>query len=380
MDREHPDTNAVEKWLVDAAEGRADPAETDRVRRLLSNNPVLRKHVALRLIDESLLREELQIAEAEGLLGDHLVLPGSVRPDRTVSPAAEKDRRVRLGRVRRRGRGGLARRPTGLAAPDVPSVPPPDEGAAVAPADTAGFAVLTQAIDVEWAPGERPLRVGDRIASRSLRIAAGFLQVEFFGGATAVVEGPADLDVRSESRIHCRTGKVRVTVPPQAAGLGVSTGDLELIDLGTEYAVRVGRDGAGEVHVLSGKVDVRKAGGGSLRVVETGAALGFSAQGEFQRAAAGGDEFVGVERLKAIRSTSEAAGLRRWREHSRRWSRDPAAAMYFTFDGQNDFDRQLTGGVAGRTGAADGAIVGCRWAQGRFEGKGCWSSGAPATG
>ena len=44
--------------------------------------------------------------------------------------------------------------------------------------------------------------------------------------------------------------------------------------------------------------------------------------------------------------------------------------MYFTFDGQNDFDRQATGGVAGRTGAADGAIVGCRWAQGRFEGKG----------
>ena len=51
--------------------------------------------------------------------------------------------------------------------------------------------------------------------------------------------------------------------------MALSTGDLELIDLGTEYAVRVGRDGAGEVHVLSGKVDVRKAGGGSLRVVET---------------------------------------------------------------------------------------------------------------
>mgnify|MGYP002780610292 CR=1 FL=1 len=359
MTGDDPRHRLIDEWLVAAAEGRAAPEQGDVVNRLLAEDQALRRYVAQRLIDEALIREELQVAEAESLLGEHAAVPAAPSP--------------RRARVTARALAPVAAACAAVAAcvllwprgDTVAPVPPAPDGLPPA-VDTRAYAVVTHAVNIDWPPGAEPVQPGDRIAERNLRIAGGFLQIEFFGGATAVVEGPAEVEVASESRVRCREGKVRVGVPPQAGGFTLQAGSVELVDPGADLGVRVDRDGAGEVHALSGRVGVRQ--GGAVRLIESGTAVGFSAAGNVTGVAPGPGGFVGLERLRAIKAESAAARYGRWREHSDRWSRDAALAMYFTFDGQAEFDRGLVGRVAGAR--ADGAIVGCRWAQGRFPGKG----------
>ncbi|MBA4192413.1 MAG: iron dicitrate transport regulator FecR [Planctomycetaceae bacterium] len=361
----------LDAWLIDVREARATPDETARISQMLSYRPDLQKYVATRLIDEVLLREELQVAAAESLLGEHIVLPAETPapPRRSISWRAVGYGvvfslcSVALAWLLFGNRGG-------------PNPIAPDGGVASSdPApevlsDTEGVAVLTHAVNVTWGLGVAPIRVGERIAFQSIRIESGYLQVEFFSGVTVVIEGPAEFDVTSPSRCRCRRGKVRVAVPPPATGFTVNTGEIDAVDLGTEFAIRAAGDGTGEVHVLNGKVDMRRVDGAGNRVVAGGRAVQFGAGSGVAELPARPDDFVGAARLRAIKTTSSEVSHRRWTDHSRRWAEDPTLAMYFTFDGQGGADRHLIGKAPAGASLPDGAIVGCRWTEGRFSGKG----------
>ena len=244
-----------------------------------------------------------------------------------------------------------------------------DDAAAQSVLDTEGMAILTQAVNVVWAQGESPARVNDRIAARRLKIASGLLQVEFFSGATVVLEGPADLEIVSDMRCECRYGKLRVDVPPQAIGFTIGGGDVEVVDLGTEFAMRVGDGGTGEVHVLDGKVSVRRIHGDEERLLKHGQAIHFTDSGELAGFAYDGSSFVGATRLGELDRSSRSAARKLWLEHSARWANDPAIALYYNFENQQGTDRRLRGAIANAPPSSDGAIIGCRWTEGRFEGK-----------
>src|SRR5262249_25408854 len=73
----------------------------------------------------------------------------------------------------------------------------------------AGLAVLVRSGRAQWAPTCPPLAVGATLTSGPLRLQAGLVQLEFYSGATLVVEGPADLDLLATNRLRCRAGKLR---------------------------------------------------------------------------------------------------------------------------------------------------------------------------
>ena len=60
-----------------------------------------------------------------------------------------------------------------------------------------GVAIVTRLVDVEWDGDDMAFDVGDALPPGRVAIASGFAQVEFFCGATIVLEGPAELDVES---------------------------------------------------------------------------------------------------------------------------------------------------------------------------------------
>lgn len=106
-----------------------------------------------------------------------------------------------------------------------------------------------------WEASQNPLKVGDGIERRRLRIAGGFVELKFAHGATVLVEGPADFEVRGPQHAFLHQGRAVTRLPEGTQGFVLDSPRGQLVDHGTEFGVMVGPSGDTEVHVLEGKVE-----------------------------------------------------------------------------------------------------------------------------
>ena len=119
-----------------------------------------------------------------------------------------------------------------------------------------GFAVVIQLDGAEWEPGNgrRPSE-GDLLAAGRLVLRSGRMTLGLLSGVTLTVEGPADLELLSIDRVHCRRGKLRTRVPRGAEGFIVSTPGSAVVDLGTEFGLNVADDGKAQLMVFKGEAE-----------------------------------------------------------------------------------------------------------------------------
>lgn len=219
-----------------------------------------------------------------------------------------------------------------------------------------GCAVLTDAVDAEW---ERPIAVGSVMPEGRVRLLTGWAQIEFFSGARVVLEGPSDFELVDTDEGFCREGKLRAFVPPQAQGFVIRAPQVDVIDRGTEFGLRV-EEGRAEVHVFQGKVELQKAD--ARRELAGGRAVRIDREGE--RAIEPDEEaFVSTSQLGRRAVAAAERQYRSWRRHSETVGDDPRLELYYTFEGQETWERGLDG-------EHEGSIVGAHWSQGRWPGKG----------
>ncbi len=243
--------------------------------------------------------------------------------------------------------------------------------------DTA-VAVLTRGAGLKWAPGSQAYRSGDRLPAGHLRLEAGVGQIEFYSGATVVVEGPADLELISETEAHFHKGRIRAHVPPQAVGFRILTPDYQLVDLGTDFGMAVGEDGVSEVHVFDGEVELHGVDGAAeAKKLTTGAALRLQAAHEITGANFSEAVFPNPGMLNDASFQLEAR-YEQWKAFSEELKRDPSLVAYYTFEPAAPWDRVLRNeGQSGDPGL-NGAVVGCQWAQGRWPQKRALDFKSPA--
>lgn len=119
---------------------------------------------------------------------------------------------------------------------------------------------LTVVGDAKWG-AIRPVQAGAvaRIGHR-YQLLEGVAQFQFAGGAQVNLAGPAILHIDGPQQITLHRGRLLAEIPPPAIGFTVKTPAAEVIDLGTQFGVAIGDDGAAEFHVLKGQV--RAAGRG----------------------------------------------------------------------------------------------------------------------
>lgn len=222
-----------------------------------------------------------------------------------------------------------------------------------------GHAILTRSVEAVW-DREGPMpQPGDVLAGETLRLQSGLAQIEFFCGATLVFEGPGSLEIRSATEAFCESGKLRASVPPAARGFIVGTPDGRVVDLGTEFGVEIGSDGASSVHVFDGKVEWHRPTGPVEEL------LGGEALLNGNRGAARGKGFVSAADLEGRASAADDQRHARWREHSQRLRGDARLLAYFPMDQPGNWERRLIN--AAPTGTEiDGAVVGARRADGRW--------------
>jgi hypothetical protein len=106
-----------------------------------------------------------------------------------------------------------------------------------------------------WEATQLPLKVGDEIEDRRLQLAGGLVELKFAHGATVIVEGPADFEVRGPQRAFLHRGRAVTRLPKGTKGFILDSPRGRLVDQGTEFGVNVGPSGDTEVHVLEGKVE-----------------------------------------------------------------------------------------------------------------------------
>ena len=234
-----------------------------------------------------------------------------------------------------------------------------------------GVAVVTQCYDARWS-GDNQLTIGSSVSPGVVTLESGLIQLEFYRGAVVVVEGPAELEFLSADQLICRRGRLRAHVPPQAEGFAVLSPKVELVDLGTEFGMDVASDGSASVHVFDGKVELYDSGterATSTRVEFTkneGAAI--SASGEIVQSQGSAVDFVSPVELSKLAEERSAKRLQQWKASQRKLSSDARVVLHYDFS-KGELSRRLLQSHLDQRGESDGAIIGCRWTEGRWPGK-----------
>ena len=241
-------------------------------------------------------------------------------------------------------------------------------------ADLDAVATLTSAVGVDWA-ADSELRpsLGESVRAGKLKLDAGLAQLEFRQGAYVVLEGPAEFDLTHANEGHLRVGRLRANVPQVAKGFTVDTPKGKVIDLGTEFGVNVEENGVTEIFVYVGKVlfegkdrDAELA----FEELEAGEAVFIDEKGDLTFVEMPSNEYAGVADL-ANRSLEEAQRRHAaWVNLSEELADDPRNVLYFTFDDHRPWSRDLRDDARSQGARNDGAIVGCKWTSGRWNGLG----------
>jgi hypothetical protein len=106
--------------------------------------------------------------------------------------------------------------------------------------------------------------VGKGLQRGLFKLDSGRAQVRLDNGVELSIRGPAEFDIFGQDHLALMAGRVTAIVPPRAIGFRIDTPDMEVIDLGTEFALRVDSSGNSRLHVLEGEVEARKKKGTGL--------------------------------------------------------------------------------------------------------------------
>jgi hypothetical protein len=108
----------------------------------------------------------------------------------------------------------------------------------------------------QWEAADMPTFTGARLVPGKLHLAIGTAEIALNSGVNVVIEGPTVVDLTSDKAIYLGRGKIGATVLPQAIGFTVNTPTATVVDLGTEFEVKVAESGPTEVQVRRGTVEV----------------------------------------------------------------------------------------------------------------------------
>jgi hypothetical protein len=336
----------IERYLA----GQLTPNEAERLLQLLQAKPELGQGLLDQLTMDALLRD---VGRADRVSVTVPATSSSTpsRPNRWLRwGAALAASLLLLGLV-----WTIARRDIGTR----------DGGESTSEATTTAVAVLTRTVNAQWADGTDATRPGALLVPGELNLQAGLAQIEFFSGASVVLEGPAEFRLISTNEGFCQRGRLTAEVPPQAQGFRVGTPQQDIVDRGTAFGVEV-REAAAEVHVFKGKVELHEkdAKAEDLNEGEAAAVEG----GKRRRVAANVAAFVSAAELDQRLAAAERRWRDAWQAAAAKINADPSLIARFDFE-TGAGGRTLRNVAKSERGVRDGSIVGCGWVDGRWPGK-----------
>ena len=123
-------------------------------------------------------------------------------------------------------------------------------------------ATLDTSLDAAFADGQS-VASGTRLTNRNepFLLQKGLIEIVFDGSAKVLLEGPAAFQLKSPGRMSLNAGRLFATVTDDAKGFTVDTPNSRVIDLGTEFGVRVENDGTSDLHMFKGMAELAPSSG-----------------------------------------------------------------------------------------------------------------------
>jgi hypothetical protein len=220
------------------------------------------------------------------------------------------------------------------------------------------------------------LAVGRPVGAGRVVILDGGIELTLKNGVVITLEGPADLDLASEMEAFLHDGSAVVRMPEGTDGFRLKTATADVLDLGTEFAVKASRGFYTDVQVYEGAVIATGRSSGSdprfPKRLEAGQSARFSPHGPEEPEPIPYSESRFVRRLPAESGIpiEPLPGLPRDAAHERRqWGQPQCDAILVrpapatvTIDGRLDEWRDGPGFMSFR----DGTPSCPEWSDGRM--------------
>lgn len=231
------------------------------------------------------------------------------------------------------------------------------------------IAMLSHVVEAAWADGEPDRQEGAELSAGWVRLALGTVQIDLFSGARLFVEGPAQIELRSSGEAFLLVGKVACELGESARGFRLLTPGLTVVNQGNSFGVKVTEAGEQEVHALEGKVVIGRTGELGTSQIAAKQARRLDETG-FSETPFRPEDFPAMERVREREQAEAARLLLAWRASADALDSDPSVRVHFNFEEQSPLDATLRNRVRGDGAGSDGQIIGARWSQGRWPGKG----------
>ncbi len=250
-----------ELGLLTAAlcDGEITPQEAARLEQLANRSPQTRQYFLQYLRLHGELYWEHAISAGHVPLPDHKPLLGAGHPfgelahaTKAIGPAEKPAKRLHQWAATAAAAAllvvgvslGAALCRHWLSIPEKPSAPP-------------FVAQLTHLYEAEWGDRQTKSEGAKLAAGQQLHLGEGLAQIRFRSGARVILQGPTTFEVASGTCGELHAGTATANVPNEAAGFRIRTPSAAVVDRGTEFGVAVDENGASEVHVFQGTVQIR---------------------------------------------------------------------------------------------------------------------------
>jgi ferric-dicitrate binding protein FerR (iron transport regulator) len=234
-------------------------------------------------------------------------------------------------------------------------------------ATSTAVAMLTRAVDAQWAEGKERPRLGGALKPGWLQLRSGLAQVVFYSGARVVIEGPADLRLVSANEAACPNGRLLAEVPEPARGFRLSTDQLNLVDLGTSFGIDANPRQT-ELHVFKGKVELRPGTRAKQSLSERQAAV-VQGNAAPRLMAASAAAFSSMFEFQQRSLASEAFRYERWQFANAQLNGDPSLVVHLDFENLSGADWTVRNAAERNRSVPEATIVGGVRAEGRWREK-----------
>ena len=214
-----------------------------------------------------------------------------------------------------------------------------------------------------------PPALGQTLDLSKLEVESGLAQLEFIRGSTVILEGPVSFEIKGSNEGSLQRGKLRANVPAVAKGFSVDLPHGRLVDLGTEFGLHVHDGGSTEIFVYKGRVrydGLPNTDEAFSHEISSGEALFVDPYGQPNWIEMPSEPFMGTADLAFISMEQSQNRYSSWVSLSEEIAQSSDTLLYYSFDNHAPWSRTLND----LSNQANGAVVGCKWTDGRWPGKG----------
>lgn len=235
---------------------------------------------------------------------------------------------------------------------------------------TRGIAVISAEAGAVWEPRDGQILAGGvALEPGRLILREGLAQIDFYGGASISLSGPAEIELVSGDEAVLHRGRLRADVPPAARGFEIRSADVRIEDLGTSFGLAMTDADSAEVVVFDGEVRAVGRDGDPLSLFGGDSARLTQGQASPQARTNTGD-FPNIAKVIAGAGDRDESRYLAWKAASLARRDDPRLVAYYDFESLTDVSRRLENrATKGLRSELDGGIVGARVAQGRWSQK-----------